>query len=118
MQDRSMVCTKRTIGSEFVWTHPMLILGDKDQVEARFGSFGDCANPDARSVHCLGRTYHRLISPFGRTRWNSYEMWVMWILVSIYLEIVLVSVQDRYTVCAKHTTSLEIVLDAPNGTPR
>ena len=53
VQDRSMVCTKRTIGSKFVWTHPMLILGDEDQVEARFGSFGDCANLDARSVHCL-----------------------------------------------------------------
>jgi hypothetical protein len=29
-----------------------------------------------------------------------------------------VSMQDRYTVCAKHTISLEIVLDAPDGTPR
>jgi hypothetical protein len=31
---------------------------------------------------------------------------------------VLVSVQDRCTVCAKHTVGSEIVLDAPNGTPR
>ena len=30
----------------------------------------------------------------------------------------LVSVQDRCTVCAKRTISLEIVLDAPDGTPR
>jgi hypothetical protein len=29
-----------------------------------------------------------------------------------------VSVQDRCTVCAKHTTGSEIVLDAPDGTPR
>jgi hypothetical protein len=29
----------------------------------------------------------------------------------------LVSVQDRCTVCAKHTIGLEIVLDAPGGTP-
>jgi hypothetical protein len=28
----------------------------------------------------------------------------------------LVSVQDRCTVCAKHTIGLEIVLDALNGT--
>jgi hypothetical protein len=30
--------------------------------------------------------------------------------------IVVVSVQDRYTLCAKHRS--EIVLDAPDGTPR
>jgi hypothetical protein len=28
-----------------------------------------------------------------------------------------VSVQDRCTVCAKHTIGSEIVLDAPDGTP-
>jgi hypothetical protein len=32
------------------------------------------------------------------------------------LEIVLVSVHDRCTVCAKHTIGSEIILDAPNGT--
>jgi hypothetical protein len=45
-------------------------------------------------------------------------MWVMWNLISVYLEIVLVSVEDRYTVCAKCTTGSEIILDAPNGTDR
>ena len=30
----------------------------------------------------------------------------------------LVLVQDRCTVCAKHTIGSEIVLDAPDGTPR
>jgi hypothetical protein len=34
------------------------------------------------------------------------------------LEIVLVSVQDRCTVCTKHTIGLEIVLDASDDTPR
>jgi hypothetical protein len=29
----------------------------------------------------------------------------------------LVSVQDRCTVCAKHTVGSEIVLDAPDSTP-
>jgi hypothetical protein len=38
---------------------------------------------------------------------------VMWNLVSVRLEIVLVSVQYRCTVCAKHTIGSEIVLDAP-----
>jgi hypothetical protein len=31
---------------------------------------------------------------------------------------VLVLVQDRCTVCAKYTISLEIISDAPNQTPR
>jgi hypothetical protein len=42
----------------------------------------------------------------------------MWNLVSVCLETVLVSVQDRCTVCAEHTIGLEIILDAPNDTPR
>jgi hypothetical protein len=42
----------------------------------------------------------------------------MWNLVSGRFEIVLVSVQDRCTVCAKHARVLEIILDAPDGTPR
>ena len=44
--------------------------------------------------------------------------WVMSNLVLIHLEMVLVSVQDRCTVCAKLTIGLEIVLDAPDGTPK
>jgi hypothetical protein len=38
--------------------------------------------------------------------------WVMWNLVSICLETVLVLVQDRCTICAKHTIGSEIILDA------
>jgi hypothetical protein len=38
--------------------------------------------------------------------------------VSARLETVLVSVQDRCTVCPKHTIGSEIILDAPNGTPK
>jgi hypothetical protein len=36
-------------------------------------------------------------------------------LVSVRLETVLVSVQDRCTVCAEHTTGSEIILDTPDG---
>jgi hypothetical protein len=43
---------------------------------------------------------------------------VMWDLISDRLETVLVLVQDRCTVCAKHTIGLEIVSDTPDGTPR
>jgi hypothetical protein len=41
----------------------------------------------------------------------------MWNLVLVNLETVLVSVQDSWMVCAKHTIHLEINLDAPDGTP-
>jgi hypothetical protein len=43
---------------------------------------------------------------------------VMWNLVSVRLEIVLVSVQYRRMVCAEHTIGSEIVLDAPDDTLR
>jgi hypothetical protein len=39
-------------------------------------------------------------------------------LVTVRLEMVLVSVQDRCTVCAECTISSEIVLDTPDLTPR
>jgi hypothetical protein len=34
------------------------------------------------------------------------------------LEIVLILMQARYTVCPEHTVGIEIVLDALDGTPR
>ena len=48
VQDRHTICTKRTVG----W-HPMVLLGDKAQVEPHFGPFGGSANLDARLVHAL-----------------------------------------------------------------
>jgi hypothetical protein len=42
----------------------------------------------------------------------------MWNLVLIYFETVLVSVQDRCTVCTERTIGIEIVLDTLDGTPR
>ena len=39
--------------------------------------------------------------------------WVLWNHVSDRFEIVLVSVQDRCTVCAKRTIGLDIVFNAP-----
>ena len=39
--------------------------------------------------------------------------WVVWNLVLVRLETVLVSVQDRCMVYAKHTIGPETVLDAP-----
>ena len=45
-------------------------------------------------------------------------MWVMLNLVSVHLEMVLVSVQDRCTVYVKHTIRSGIILDEIDGTPK
>ena len=71
VQDWCTVCAKRTIGSEMFWTQSMVLLGDEAQLKARIGLFGDSGNIDARWVHGLCRTFHRLGNHFGRTRWNS-----------------------------------------------
>jgi hypothetical protein len=42
----------------------------------------------------------------------------MWNLISVQLEILLVSVQDRCMVCAEYSIASEIVLDALDSTPR
>ena len=47
LQDRCMVCAKHTKAPKSFWTHQMVLLGDKAQVEARFGPFGDSANLDS-----------------------------------------------------------------------
>ena len=96
------------------WTHPMVLLGDGGQVEARFSPFGDSVSISARQVHGLCRT--RLGNHFGSTRWNSQVTRLKWNLVSVRLEIVLVLVQDRCIVWANQ--GLEILSEAPDGTPR
>ena len=48
VQDRCTICAKRTIGLNIVFNAPMVLLGDKAQVEACFCLFGDSANLDAR----------------------------------------------------------------------
>jgi hypothetical protein len=66
----------------------------------------------------LRQMYHRLRNCFGCTGWYSWVVRLKWKLVSVRLETVLVSVQDRCTVYAKCSIASEIVLDAPDGTPR
>ena len=39
VQDRCMVCAKRTLGPETVLDAPMVLLGDEAQVQARFVLF-------------------------------------------------------------------------------
>ena len=40
------------------------------------------------------------------------------VLVSVCFEIVVILTQDRCKVCPEHTIGSEVVLDAPDGTPR
>jgi hypothetical protein len=41
-----------------------------------------------------------------------------WNLILARLETMIVTVQDRCTICVKRTISSESILDAPDGTPR
>ena len=41
-----------------------------------------------------------------------------WELILVHLKVVLILTQDRCTVCVEHTIGSEIILDAPDGTPR
>jgi hypothetical protein len=74
-------------------------------------------------VLSLPQTYHRLRNRFGRTRWYSLWTRLKWILVSVYLEIVLILMQDRSTVWAEHnigsivffTDPIELLCDVGHG---
>ena len=48
VQDRCVVCAKRTIGSETILDAPMVLLGDEAQVQAHFGLFRDSTSLDVR----------------------------------------------------------------------
>ena len=48
VQDRCMVCARRTIGSEIVLDAPDGTTSNEALVEAHFGPFEDSANLDAR----------------------------------------------------------------------
>jgi hypothetical protein len=43
---------------------------------------------------------------------------VKWKLVSEHLEIILISAQESFIVCAECTTGMEIALNTLDGTPR
>ena len=96
----------------------MVLLGDKTQLEARFGSFGDSANLDARSVHGFAPNV-----PQAQKSFSTHPMELLGDVGhvesrSVRFEMVLALVQDRCTDCAKHTIGLDIIQNAPDGTPR
>jgi hypothetical protein len=48
VQDRCMVCTRRTIGLELFWMHPIELLGDMGHVQSYFFPFGNSVSVSAR----------------------------------------------------------------------
>ena len=48
VQDRCMVCARRTIGSEIILDAPDGTARSEAQVEAHFGPIGDSVSVDAR----------------------------------------------------------------------
>jgi hypothetical protein len=96
----------------------MELLGDAGHVEPQFGLFGDNVSVRKRKEHDLRRTNYKLKNCFRHTRWNCSVTWAMWYLISVYLLVVLIWTQYWSTVCAQRTIGSEIILDAPDGTPR
>jgi hypothetical protein len=127
MQDRYMFCAERTTGSEIILNAPDELLGDVRHVESHFGPFGERVLVSVQD----GRMFCLNVPRVQRSFWmHSMELlgaWVMWnlilvrlvtMLVLIHLEIVLVSMQDWCTICAKHTIGLEMILTHLIVTPR
>ena len=94
----------------------MEVLGDTGHVESRFCPFRDGVCVGAGQVHGLRQTYHRLRKLF-------------WMLPMVLLcdeaQVIAcfgplgdIADADRCTVCAKRTIGLEIIVDAPDATPR
>jgi hypothetical protein len=54
----------------------------------------------------LRQTYDRVRNHFGCTRWYSKLTRLKWKLVPVHLEIVLILMKDRCTVCAEHIIGL------------
>jgi hypothetical protein len=87
-------------------------------VDARLGPFGDSANLDVRLVLGFALNRPQAQKLFWTHRIEHLGDGGHVDLISVRLETVLVSLQDRCTVYTKHTIASEIVLNAPDGTPR
>jgi hypothetical protein len=94
------------------------LLGDMGHVASRFFLFVDSVSASARWVHGLRYTYHWLKNHFEHTRWYHSVTRLKWKLVSVFSDKALILTQDRCTVCVERTIGSEIILDAPDGTPR
>ena len=96
--------------------HPMELLDDVYHMESLFGLVRNSVTFGARYVHGLRLMHHSLRNHFGSTCWYFGEE-ARWKLGLICLQIVLILMQDRCTVCMERTICLEINLDTPDRTP-
>ena len=92
-------------------------LGDVGHVESRFGQFGDCqcwckiGAQSAPNVPQAQKSFWtHLVELLGDV--GQLESWFGSFGDSVSVG------QDRCTFCGKRTIGSEIILDAPNGTPR
>jgi hypothetical protein len=95
----------------------VVLVGDVGQVERRFGSHGDGVN-----LGEIGARFAQNVPQACNSFWPYPMVLLGYVvkckLVSIHLEIVLISIQDSCMVCTEHPIGLEIVLGTPDGTPR
>jgi hypothetical protein len=103
---------------EIILGTPVGTLGDVCQVKARFGLFGHSISLGIRSVYSFAPNIPRAGNLFKHSRWYFLVTLIKWKLISDSLEIVLISTQDRFTVCAECTTGMEIFLGTPNSTSK
>jgi hypothetical protein len=96
----------------------MVLLGDVCQVEAHFGLYADIVSLGTRSVYGLRQMYHGHGNLLRHTQRYFQVTLVKWKLISDRLEVVLISTQDRRTVCAECTIVMEIFSGTPDGTSR
>jgi hypothetical protein len=68
-------------------------------------------------VHGFGVTYHRLGNCFGQTMGLLGDVGQMEACFGLFLDSA-ISTQDRCMVCVELVIGSEIILDAPDGTPR
>jgi hypothetical protein len=84
-------------------------------VEARFSQFGDSVNLDTSARFAPNVQY--AMKSFSAHPIDLLGDWVKGKLVWVFLAIVLISAQERCTICIELTIGSEIILDTPNGTP-
>jgi hypothetical protein len=82
---------------------------------SHFGPFGESVSFGARLVHGLCLIHHTLRNHVGRNRYSPLKR-LKWKLGSVYLEIVLILMQDSCIVCMECTLRSEINLDASDRT--
>jgi len=73
------------------------------QMESRFSVLRDNISFGARYVQGLSLMHQSLRNHFGSTCWYSYVKRLKWRLGSVCLEILLILMQDRCTICMEPT---------------